>query len=125
MESRARKPIRQCWSGDLAIQPEHDAYEALRAPGYVPYITGGVLSSIGTEIQAVAVGWELYARTESYQMLGFTGLAQFLPVLVFALPAGQAADHFNRRKMFQCAQAVSVTASLLLAWLSLIRGPIP
>jgi MFS family permease len=109
----------------VATTPEHDAYESLRVPGYLPYIAGGVLSSIGTEIQAVAIGWELYERTNSYQILGFTGLAQFLPVLLFALPAGQAADHFNRRKMFQCAQVVSASASLLLAWLSLTQGPIP
>ena len=103
---------------------DHDPYEALREPGYLPYIAGGVISSVGVEIQAVAVGWELYERTDSAQMLGFTGLAQFLPVLLFALPAGQAADHFNRRKMFQSAQAVSAIASLLLAWLSWEQGPI-
>jgi MFS family permease len=110
---------------DVAILKDHDPYEALRVPGYLPYITGGVLSSIGAEIQAVAVGWELYQRTSSAQMLGFTGLAQFLPVLLFALPAGQVADHFNRRKVFQCAQALSVIASLWLAYLSWTLGPIP
>lgn len=106
----------------MAIATDHDPYEALRVPGYLPYITGGVLSSIGLEIQAVAVAWELYQRTGSVQMLGFTHLAQFLPVLLFALPAGQLADRFNRRKIFQCAQGVSALASLGLAYLSLTQG---
>jgi predicted MFS family arabinose efflux permease len=109
----------------VATPTDHDPYEALREPGYVPYIAGGVLSSVGAEIQAVAVGWELYERTNDVQILGFTGLAQFLPVLLFALPAGQAADHFNRRKMFQCAQVLAAAASLLLAWLSWTQGPVP
>lgn len=109
----------------MAIPKDHDPYEALRVQGYLPYITGGVLSSIGTEIQAFAVSWELYERTGDCQMLGFTHLAQFLPVLLFALPAGQAADRFNRRKMFQFAQGIAAFASLVLAWLSWTAGPIP
>jgi len=111
--------------GGVAIPKDHDPYEALRVPGYLAYLSGGVLSSVGAEIQAVAIGWELYQRTGSAQMLGFTGLAQFLPVLLFALPAGQVADRFNRRKIFQCAQLVSVLASLWLAYLSWSEGPIP
>ncbi len=111
-------------TADVETPKDHDPYEALREPGYLPYLTGGVLSSIGTEMQAFAVGWELFDRTKSEQMLGFTGLAQFLPVLLFALPAGQAADHFNRRKMFQAAQTLSALASLCLMWLSWQQGPI-
>ena len=104
---------------------DHDSYEALREPGFIPYMAGGVLSSIGVEILAAAVALELFQRTNSNLMLGYTGLAQFLPVLLFALPAGQAADYFNRRKMFQAAQTLSVVAALLLAILSWLQGPIP
>lgn len=105
-------------------KPEHDPYQALRVPGYAPYISGGVLASVGLEIQATAIAWEIYVRTGSYQDLGFVYLTQFLPVLLFALPAGQAADHFHRRKMYQCAQAIAALASLGLAWLSYTQGPI-
>jgi MFS family permease len=109
----------------LPNQENHDRYEALRAPGYRPYLLGGFVASIGAEVQAAAIGWELYNRTESALALGFTGLTQFLPVFLFALPAGQTSDHFNRRKIFQCAQLVAASASLLLAWLSFTEGPIP
>lgn len=103
---------------------EHDPYESLRVPGYVPYLAGGVLSSIGAEIQAVAVLAEIWDRTGDYQLMGFTGLAQFLPVLLLSLPAGQAADHFNRRTMYQVGLALAIIASVSLAWLSWTVGPI-
>src|SRR5262245_49688059 len=83
-----------------------------------------MLTSIGQEVQAVAVGWELYERTRSERILGLTGLVQFLPVLLFALPAGQAADRFSRKGIYQLGQVVNAVASVALAALSLAEGPV-
>ena len=69
------------------MPPDHDAYAALRHRDYRCLLSGATLSSIGLGVQTVAVGWEVYDRTGSALMLGLTGLAQFLPVLLFALPA--------------------------------------
>jgi MFS family permease len=102
----------------------HDAYAALRHRDYRCLLGGATLSSVGLGVQTVAVGWEVYDRTGSMLMLGLTGLAQFLPVLLFALPAGQIADHYNRKHVLQTAQAIGITASLGLAALSLLRGPV-
>ena len=80
----------------------HDPYAALRHGDYRLLLAGGVLASIGGEIQAVAVGWELYQRHRTRAAaLGLAGLAQFLPVLLLALPAGQAADRYSRKLLFQ------------------------
>ncbi len=75
-------------------------------------------------MQATAVGWELYQRTNSAAALGFAGLAQFLPVLLLALPAGHAADRWSRRLLFQLAQGAAGVASLGLAALSFVQGPV-
>ncbi len=96
----------------------HDPYAALRYRDYRLLLAGGVLASIGSEIQAVAVGWELYIRSRSAAYLGMAGLVQFLPVLLLALPAGQAADHYSRKVLFQLAQCAAALASLGLAALS-------
>ena len=48
------------------------------------------------QILTVAVAWQLYDITSSALDLGLFGLFQFLPALVFALPAGQAVDRYNR-----------------------------
>jgi MFS family permease len=103
----------------------HDPYRALRHRDYRLLLSAGILASIGGEIQAVAVGWELYDRTGDPAALGLAGLLQFLPVLLLALPAGYAADHYSRRVLFQAAQVTEAISSLSLAWLSHIQGPVP
>ena len=44
-----------------------------------------------------ALGWEAYARAGDPLVLGLLGLAEFVPALICALPAGHAADHRDRR----------------------------
>jgi MFS family permease len=104
---------------------DHDAYAALRHGGYRCLLAGGVIASLGGEIQAVAVGWELYERTRSARYLGLAGLAQFLPVLLLALPAGAVADRFSRKGIYQLAQLSSALISVALTALSVFQGPVP
>lgn len=106
------------------MPPNHDPYAALRHRGYRLLFAGSVLASIGTQMQAVAVGWELYQRTGSAQMLGLVGLVQFVPVGLLSLPAGQAADRHSRRLLFVAAQAAMALAMLGLMALSLWQGPV-
>ena len=68
----------------------HDPYGPLPLPSYRRFLLGYVLASAGAEMQVVAVGWELYERTNSKANLGFVGLVMVLPVLFLALPAGHA-----------------------------------
>ncbi len=102
----------------------HDPYAALRSPDYRRLLSGNVLSALGSEMQSVAVGWELYERTNDAAALGFVGLVQFLPVLFLSLPAGQAADRFSRKGMFLLAQSLMSLASVGLATLSFVQGPV-
>src|SRR4051794_15009604 len=106
------------------MSADHDAYAALRHRDYRLLLSAGVLSSVAGEAQAVVVGWELYERTGSKWLLGLAGLAQFLPVLLLALPAGQAADRYSRKLLFRLAQATMALASLGLAALSHAQGPV-
>jgi MFS family permease len=102
----------------------HDPYAALRHGDYRCLLSAAVLASIGGEVQAVAIGWELYQRTHDAAALGFAGLAQFLPVLLLALPAGQAADRFSRKLLFQLSQLVMALVALGLESLSVEQGPV-
>jgi len=103
----------------------HDAYAALRIRDYLLYSLGSLFSGIGSNMQAVAVGWELYDRTGKAMALGWVGLVQALPVILFALPAGQLADRFDRRRLVMLGQFLSAVCSLGLAYLSFTNGPIP
>ncbi|MBM4069794.1 MAG: MFS transporter [Planctomycetes bacterium] len=102
----------------------HDPYGVFRIRDYRCLLSAGVLGSIGMEVQAVAVGWDLYVRTSSAAMLGYAGLAQFLPVLLFSLPAGHLADRYSRKRLYQIAQAAVAACSLGLAGLTLGEGPV-
>lgn len=55
------------------------------------------MAILGAEAQAVAVAWQVYSITHRAIDLGYTGLALFLPGLIFLLPAGHTADRFDRR----------------------------
>ena len=107
------------------MQEAHDPYAVLRLPDYRFFLVGGILASIGSEIQAAAVFWEIYSRTESKAALGYAGLAMFLPVLLFSLAAGHTADRFSRKTQFQIAQIVMLLSSVGLALVSWFSAPIP
>jgi MFS family permease len=103
----------------------HDPYGALRHPDYRRLLAGSMLASIGSEMQRVALGWELYERTHSAPDLGYVGLVQFLPVVLLVLPAGHVADRHSRKYVLAIAQTLMACASLGLAALSAIQGPVP
>ena len=89
--------------------------EILRSRDFRLYIVGRFLWTLAVQIQSVAVGWQVYDRTEDPLALGLVGLALFLPVAILTLPAGDVADRFDRRRILwiaSCAQAVSAAALL-------------
>jgi MFS family permease len=87
-------------------------------------LAGGVISSLGSQMMALAIGWELYERTNSAFALGMVGLVQLLPVIVLALVTGHVADRYNRQTIILLSKVVTIAASLGLAVLSFIQGPI-
>jgi MFS family permease len=72
----------------------------------------------------VAVGWELYERTRSYLALGFVGLTQMIPMVLFTLPAGHVADNFARKRIILWMTAIIACASLGLTLVSWLKAPV-
>ncbi len=65
---------------------------------------------------AVAVGWQVYAVHQKPLDLGLIGLAEFVPLPLLALPAGQLSDRFPRRLVLASGLVLEATiAGLLLA----------
>ena len=77
------------------------------------------------QVQEVAVGYEIYERTNSKLALAWIGLAQAVPLLCLILPAGHLADRFDRRRIIMITQAAWVASAIGLAVLSHLQGPIP
>src|SRR5687767_8143832 len=100
-------------------EPEkHDPYAAFRSHAYRAYTSGWVLAQVGTRIQSVAIAWEMYQRTGDALALGLVGLAQALPTMLLALPAGYLADRFNRTRVVMLSLVLMTLTSLALAYLS-------
>jgi MFS family permease len=76
-------------------------------------------STLGTQIQSVAVGWQVYDMTRDPVALGYVGLCIFLPMVLLVLPAGDLADRIDRRIMLMASYVVQVLASALLLALTL------
>jgi MFS family permease len=80
------------------------------------FLTINFLWTLATQIQSVAVSWQIYSISHSPLALGYVGVAQFIPMAVFTLPAGHAADRFDRRLIMIAGFCVEVvTAGLFLA----------
>lgn len=97
------------------------AREAFRYPNFRYFMSARVLITTASEMQAVAVGWQIYSLTHRPLDLGLVGLAQFAPGIVLFLIAGHTADRFPRQRILQACYGGFGLCSLLLLGLSL-RG---
>ena len=89
--------------------------EAFASRDFKRYQLARVMAILGAEAQSVAVAWQVYSITHRPLDLGYTGLALFLPGLLFLLPAGHAADRFDRREIVLICYGVQMlcTGTLL------------
>ncbi|WP_136523680.1 MFS transporter [Geomonas ferrireducens] len=74
-----------------------------------------VCSSVALQMQAVAVGWQIYSLTGSVFYLGLVGLAQFLPMFMLTLAVGHVADRYDRRRIAGACQVLEGAALVVLA----------
>uniref|UniRef100_UPI00166B0BD0 MFS transporter n=1 Tax=Aliidongia dinghuensis TaxID=1867774 RepID=UPI00166B0BD0 len=98
---------------ELAVPPS-----VLRHPAFALFWASRVFSTIAFQMQAVAIGWQVYGLTGSAFALGLVGLAQFIPGLALAFVVGPVADRFDRRLIVRLCQTVEGAAvgGLALAW---------
>lgn len=76
---------------------------------------------IAYQMQAVAVGWQIYEMTGNAFDLGLVGLVQFVPVVGLAPIIGQTVDRFDRRTVARTCQIGKALAAAVLA-LGTYRG---
>jgi MFS family permease len=89
---------------------------AFTHPGFVLFQIARFLIVAAVEMQAVAVGWQVYEITKRPLDLGYVGLAQFLPAILLFPISGHASDRFERRHVLSaCYAAYAVCFALLLA----------
>src|ERR1017187_4568504 len=88
---------------------------AFQYPSFRYFMIARFLTTAASEMQSVAVAWQVYSLTNRPLDLGLVGLAQFLPGMLLFLVAGHTADHVPRKRILQtCYFAFSMCSGLLL-----------
>jgi len=87
---------------------------------YRRLLSSSVAYGFGREMVFVAIGWQVYDISRNPLHLGLVGLAEFLPLLLFALPAGAIADRLPRKLVLigSLVADAAITGLLLVVSLS-------
>ncbi|HZB92668.1 MAG TPA: MFS transporter [Stellaceae bacterium] len=81
---------------------------------------GRVATTLAFQMQAVAIGWQVYDLTHSALDLGLVGLAQFIPGFALSLLVGHIADRYDRRLILRICMTVEALTTAALALGSLL-----
>jgi len=107
---------------DLPADGPTSARALLRERDYLLFWISRWMGTLGSQIQSVALGWQMYVlarQTQSVEqaalMVGMIGLATFFPVLLLTLPAGDTADRYPRKYVVLAALTVEAASVLVLA----------
>lgn len=93
-------------------------FSALGRRDYRILWLGAFLSNIGTWVHTAVLLWLVKEMTGSNAWVGAVNMANYLPVLLFVLPAGSLADYLDRKKLILWGQVVMMLGALALGVLS-------
>jgi MFS family permease len=83
----------------MRADPADGRLFALRQPDLRRYLAARFLVGMATQVQTVAVGWQVFSVSGDPLDLGLVALSQFLPFVILILPAGHVADQYDRRRV--------------------------
>jgi MFS family permease len=83
---------------------------------FLAYFLARTFSELAYQVAAVAVGWQIYALTDSAFALGLVGLMQFIPTLLLTFVAGRVADRYHRARVVALCQIAGALTAGFLVW---------
>jgi MFS family permease len=92
---------------------------AFHSPAYMRFFISRVGHHFGMQIMVTALTWQVWSITHKAVYLGYIGLAVFLPVLLLVIPAGHAADRYDRKLILALCMGLEALAALGLLVFSL------
>ena len=108
--------------------PASPALSLAQEHAFIRYLIARCFGTLAVQMQTVAVGWQVYDITHDPLDLGLIGLSQFLPFIILILPAGHAADHYDRRRILTGCYLLNMSSALGLLAFSVLgihaAGPI-
>ncbi|MGH2445105.1 MAG: MFS transporter [Candidatus Limnocylindria bacterium] len=103
----------------MSVDPAEGRFIVLGHPDLRRYLSARFIVSLATQVQTVAVGWQVFTATGDPFDLGLVALSQFLPFIILILPAGHVADRYDRRRVQLITYALLAVCAGALLWLSL------
>jgi MFS family permease len=100
-----------------------ETFRSLRNRNFKLYVSGQLVSVVGTGMQQVAQSWLVYDLTGSGTALGLIMALQFLPMLLFGVWGGLLADRLDKRRLLIATQAGSGALALVL-WALVASGTV-
>jgi MFS family permease len=83
-------------------------------PGFLSFIFARLLAVFAMQIQAVVVAWQVYDMTREPMALAYVGLAQFVPMLLLLMPAGDLIDRYDRKLILRLSWGVQALCGFIL-----------
>jgi MFS family permease len=103
--------------------PRHERpFRVLRYRDFRLIWSAEVLSQTGTQIQRVAVAWQVFELTGNPFHLGPLGLVRFVPLFLFGLAGGVVADRYDRRQILIISQLALMAVASAFAGLTATGG---
>ena len=103
----------------MRSNPAEDRTAVFRHPDIRRYLVARFVVATATQVQTVAVGWQVFSATGDPFDLGLVALSQFLPFILLILPAGHVADRYDRRRIQLVTYALLAVCALALLALTL------
>ena len=106
-----------------AAPPTASTRALLAERDYMLFWCSRWLGTFGSQIQGVTMGWQIYAVSRRTLSVGASalnvsliGLVTYIPLLLLALPAGEAADRHDRRGVLMVCYVGELVAVTILVW---------
>ena len=95
---------------------------ALQSSAFQRFFVSRIAYHFAMQIMTTAVGWQVWAVTHKASYLAWIGLAVFLPVLLLVVPAGLAADRYDRKLILGGCMMLEGIAAVGLLIFSILGG---
>jgi MFS family permease len=103
----------------MSTDASEERLSVLGHPDLRRYLAARFIVGVATQVQTVAVGWQVFLATGDPFDLGLVALSQFLPFILLILPAGHVADRYDRRRVQLLTYVLAAICAAALLGLSL------
>jgi MFS family permease len=90
------------------------AFAVLHVKDFRLYLLLRIFLTMGTLMQSVIVGWQVYDITHDVLWLGFIGLTEVIPQVGISLFAGHYVDIWNRKRIAGCTIIILIVGAISL-----------